>query len=99
TAAVRSFRLLFPVRVSIERAYLRFYGSGDAPVNIALEKSGVPVAGVPFLSVTPGGTDGSVSAFNGDRVTLNADTEYVLRMESTGSFSSKNTFVELHVRA
>jgi hypothetical protein len=90
-ASRRTYSVRFPQRLIIERAYLLFYGSGTAPVTVTRD-------GVPYLTVTPTASDGEHVAFNGDRVTLNADTQYTFVVTGT-DFSSKATYLELHLRA
>lgn len=103
---VRTYRFQPKYEMQIERAYLRYYGTGDGsnPVNVNIYSND---AGTSYptgseenhLSVSPTGSDSSLTDFNGRLIRLNDGTTYYIRIESAGTFSSKNTYLELHLKS
>jgi hypothetical protein len=94
----RTYSLLFPQRLALERTYFRFYGSGTAPVTVTLEAFISGSTPKSFLTVTPIASDGEHVAFTNDRLILNADIRHDF-VVTGASFSSKASYLELHLRS
>lgn len=103
TETFRSYKFNAPFDMIIERAFLSYYGTATAAVDITLQlgNGGGNVAGVerPYMSVTPTASDTTVTDYNATRVRLAQGTNYQFIIESDGTFSSKHTFLNLHIIA
>lgn len=98
-----SFKALH--RCSIDRGFLRFFGTADGTVQIELLVNGATPSGFanPYLSLPSASfTDEVYEAFNGAPVVLNANDVVTLEMKITGGlsiYSSKNSFVTLQIKS
>jgi hypothetical protein len=97
-ASRRTYRVRFPNRLIIERAYLRFYGSGTAPVTVFFSFGTLGSNAFEYLTVTPTASDEQHTAFNGRQLRLEADNQLNFEVSGT-SFTSKASYIELHLRA
>lgn len=94
---IREYVLRLPSRWSIERAYLRYYGTAADTVRVDVYEGGaLLVEGL--LSVDAITPAGAVSAFSGKRIECKPSTEYAFRLEGEGAFSSQGTYLEIHIR-
>lgn len=95
---VRRYSLKATKRVSIDKGFFEFYGIASAAVTVTVLVNGVAPSGItnPYMSVTPdGATDTSVSDFNPAPFVLEVGDVLTVEITSTGTFSSKNTWLTL----
>lgn len=103
SSEVRSFRFVPPATCYITRGYLTANLTSDAAVNVTLREAntGLEPQGAtdPWLSTDEASADASetITDFNPDRVLLVKDTEYVFRVESTGTFTIERFEVSVHL--
>ena len=102
SANVRSFYLQIPVGaiVWVRRAWLYFEGTCSAPVNVEVTPSSGPApAGLTDPWLTTGGalTAERGDDFNPQPFRLNAGLLYEFKVESTGTFTSTECNLVLHI--